>query len=602
MKRFMLLTMGVVSLLADACRLDTTPGNGSQLCAETAKDMCHSGFYCASDGFCWKNGSGPDASVDPSLEAGATGGTGAQPDDASVPPSSGRALGEMCANNGQCSSGVCADGFCCNKTCSDTCFACNVPGNEGSCVPVTRGSAPSSSGQCPADASKPCGYTGTCDGTGKCLQAEAGKVCGAPSCDTATYMLTPASTCDGQGICKPSAAAVSCAPAKCNGASNGCASPCMGSADCIAPNQCAASSCGPSKLGVPCGADNECESKHCVDGVCCDKACQGQCEACDLGGGMCKPVTGTPHRVASPMRALCGGQEACPGACDGVKTDSCVYPANQCRPQACASGVVAVVNKAMCNAVGECPPATTTPCMFSCIASACTACNPGTKSCASADRPQTCNNSGRWVQDPVCNVGPANSSPTCSGNGSCGYQCLGGTPVLSCANSALKFCGLWEFESLTEEGWAKGSSVPNVVSGALNAQEVTLAGEKRRVLVVPVRLAAMSGGQQATVRVTPCPGSTFKLKNMTTRLYVAMPSSMYNVSATVQVLSATSRDTPTEGPIKLNEWVTVTGGFIASGPAMVASSVEILFFISNKTAAPPDALIYVDNVQLELQP
>lgn len=71
--------------------------------------------------------------------------------------------------------------------------------------------------------------------------------------------------------------------------------------------------------GQPCTMDSECSSAACADNVCCDKACKGQCEACD-STGMCKPVTGTPLAPRA-----CGGMSTCLGTCDGTKPD-CSFP------------------------------------------------------------------------------------------------------------------------------------------------------------------------------------------------------------------------------------------------------------------------------------
>ena len=44
--------------------------------------------------------------------------------------------------------------------------------------------------------------------------------------------------------------------------------------------------------GEDCGGSTECSSAHCVDGVCCESACVGECEACNVAGqkGTCAPV------------------------------------------------------------------------------------------------------------------------------------------------------------------------------------------------------------------------------------------------------------------------------------------------------------------------
>ncbi len=71
--------------------------------------------------------------------------------------------------------------------------------------------------------------------------------------------------------------------------------------------------------GTPCAHDSDCtsatESGHCADGVCCDSACTGVCESCNLTGtvgtctaiaantdpdGECGAVTPTPVPPAPP--------------------------------------------------------------------------------------------------------------------------------------------------------------------------------------------------------------------------------------------------------------------------------------------------------------
>src|SRR3954454_15543029 len=54
---------------------------------------------------------------------------------------------------------------------------------------------------------------------------------------------------------------------------------------------------GTKSLSDACSNDADCGSGHCIDGVCCNRACDGQCEACDVTGsvGTCSPVMGPPH-------------------------------------------------------------------------------------------------------------------------------------------------------------------------------------------------------------------------------------------------------------------------------------------------------------------
>jgi len=66
-----------------------------------------------------------------------------------------------------------------------------------------------------------------------------------------------------------------------------------------------------------CTGDGECASHHCVDGVCCDTACTGQCQACDVTGnvGKCTNVGDAPHGT----RAACAGGLACDATAGSCK-------------------------------------------------------------------------------------------------------------------------------------------------------------------------------------------------------------------------------------------------------------------------------------------
>ncbi|MBL9026795.1 MAG: hypothetical protein JNL21_31650 [Myxococcales bacterium] len=110
-----------------------------------------------------------------------------------------------------------------------------------------------------------------------------------------------------------------------------------------------------------CQSGDGCSSGFCVDGYCCNTACSGQCEACNLPAslGVCSPVTGAPHG-ARPACATDGS--ACGGTCDGQSRFSCAYPggATQCRDASCQNGVAAF--NAFCNGSGVCPPSGTQDC------------------------------------------------------------------------------------------------------------------------------------------------------------------------------------------------------------------------------------------------
>ncbi len=63
-------------------------------------------------------------------------------------------------------------------------------------------------------------------------------------------------------------------------------------------------------LGASCTSDEYCDSGHCVDGVCCESACDGICRSCSVPGseGLCLPAPdGTPCSDGN----ACNGQEVC---------------------------------------------------------------------------------------------------------------------------------------------------------------------------------------------------------------------------------------------------------------------------------------------------
>jgi hypothetical protein len=97
--------------------------------------------------------------------------------------------------------------------------------------------------------------------------------------------------------------------------------------------------CSTLKPGAqPCSSDDECQTKHCVDGVCCDSACGGRCQYC--GSGTCVvPVGQDP-------RGDCAGDPSCGGTCQA--DGSCLFPGAETACDVCK----------VCNQSGRCnqPP------------------------------------------------------------------------------------------------------------------------------------------------------------------------------------------------------------------------------------------------------
>lgn len=106
--------------------------------------------------------------------------------------------------------------------------------------------------------------------------------------------------------------------------------------------------------GEVCSEGTECASTYCVDGFCCDRSCDGQCQSCGEQNnlGTCITVTGTPRGVRQPCAAM---DVACVGRCMGSSATQCGYPAGEttCGSATCSSDFV--VNPApVCSGSGTC--------------------------------------------------------------------------------------------------------------------------------------------------------------------------------------------------------------------------------------------------------
>ncbi len=119
---------------------------------------------------------------------------------------------------------------------------------------------------------------------------------------------------------------------------------CTGNDTCDAVGACK------KKNGRACGAATECASGSCVDGFCCERACGGQCEACDVAGneGRCLPVAGESHGT----RPRCANGDAkCGGVCNGI-SPRCAFPSAVTTCSQSCSGKLAIVGT--CDGRGAC--------------------------------------------------------------------------------------------------------------------------------------------------------------------------------------------------------------------------------------------------------
>jgi hypothetical protein len=70
----------------------------------------------------------------------------------------------------------------------------------------------------------------------------------------------------------------------------------------------------PGALGMPCQDGSTCDSGHCVQGVCCNDACDSSCQSCTIAGdvGYCSPLgAGEDPQDACVGAASCDGFGAC---------------------------------------------------------------------------------------------------------------------------------------------------------------------------------------------------------------------------------------------------------------------------------------------------
>jgi hypothetical protein len=183
--------------------------------------------------------------------------------------------------------------------------------------------------------------------------------------------------------------------------------------------------CGKFKCGAAgacrttCVVDGDCVSAHCSDGVCCDVACTGVCEACDVAEhvGTCSPVIGAPHGARSPCAG--GGEVCATRACDGKDVAKCtvslVVATTPCAGAACIGSVFHA--SSACDGKGTCVAGATTDCApFACAVSGCLHRCASDAECAPGFR---CN-AGYCVPRLECTTdGECEAGHVCSSGGHC---------------------------------------------------------------------------------------------------------------------------------------------------------------------------------------
>jgi hypothetical protein len=260
-----------------------------------------------------------------SASSSATSGSGGA-GGASCTPST---IATVCGQDTICRKHACAAGVC---TASDapsgtpcdaggarcdgmgTCRAPSPCVSDDDCSPAAHCDANSKT--CAADLAqgKPCAKHSQCQGNANCVDG----VCCDDACSGVCRACDQASTGAPNGVCsslkgKPD-------PGSCDATSGACGTTCA----CDSAGQCKRAP------GQMCIIATQCASGFCVDGVCCDTACTGPCEACVKALGAAKDGTCGQHVVKATPDA---------GGCDGMTSgDVCAGPPCTCDAQGICKG------------------------------------------------------------------------------------------------------------------------------------------------------------------------------------------------------------------------------------------------------------------------
>ena len=204
-------------------------------------------------------------------------------------------------------------------------------------------SAPPASASRSTDPTDPCGVCDPTVSTTDWSPATTGTLCGDPSCDAG--VLTPAPTCDASGGCA-AGAATPCPSGLCRDAT-ACEGPCADDTSCPEAEFCGGTppECRPDLTdGGDCSRDAMCAGGFCVDGVCCEIACDGACEACDMTGdeGSCLPYDEGTDPEGECTASSCNGAGECGGGDTDGGTDGGDVTGDTTDPDGSADGDVAL--------------------------------------------------------------------------------------------------------------------------------------------------------------------------------------------------------------------------------------------------------------------
>ena len=175
--------------------------------------------------------------------------------------------------------------------------------------------------------------------------------------------------------------------------------------------------------GEACSASTptDCQSGFCVDGVCCNSACPGTCQTCNLAGSL-----GTCANIPS------GSPPKTTGGCDTYTCSDYVYGWDATYPWMCFAFSSSLANNGMCNGAGSCNTAATACTGKGAYLEACSSDKACAKSCPAGslktsydERSEICYTDSQQHGCPECKGCDTNGA--CNANLPDGTSCGGGT-------------------------------------------------------------------------------------------------------------------------------------------------------------------------------
>ncbi len=201
--------------------------------------------------------------------------------------------------------------------------------------------------------------------------------------------------------------------------------------DCGGPVANCPTRCG---QGKTCLANSDCSSNFCVDGFCCDTACNGLCQACSAakkGGGQngsCGNIAvGTdPDNECATDPVLSCDQN---GSCNGAGACQLYVAGTVCVAASCSAGMGQIADT--CNGTGTCVDQGTVTCSpYVCGATACLTSCTVDANCAS----------GFYCSNPNCVPKKPNGTACGGGNQCTSGNCVDGVCCNTACNTTCLAC------------------------------------------------------------------------------------------------------------------------------------------------------------------